>query len=259
MINTEGEAQVDPKTEGLWRSVLTVGHRHNLAFLPGGSRCSGCHIPMKGPSGAFINVVSGRRKSRKNPSFCNYCDDHLPLGGAEVDVAVVFADVRGSTGLAERLGSQAFAALLNRFYRASTTALMSREAMIDKLVGDEVMALFFPNTGADYRARAVLAAAELLKGLGYGTPQGGIIPVGVGVNAGPAFCGRIGTGEVHDFTALGDTINTGARLQGHAEPGQIVIPEELYPAVAKVFPDAEARTLSIRGREMPFAARILKL
>jgi adenylate cyclase len=259
VIRTEGVAQIDPKTEVIWRSVLVEGHHHSLAFLPGGARCTGCRIPLKGVGGAILNAVAGRRQSRKNPSFCNYCDDHLPLGGAEVDVAVVFADVRGSTGLAERLGAQEFAGLLNRFYLASTSALMSRQAMIDKLVGDEVMALFFPNTGADYRARAVLAAVDLLRGLGYGTPRGGVIPVGVGVNAGPAFCGRIGTGDVHDFTALGDTINTGARLQSHAQPGEIVIPEELYAGVAAAFPNAEARTLTIRGREVPFAARVLKV
>jgi adenylate cyclase len=136
---------------------------------------------------------------------------------------------------------------------------MSREGMIDKLVGDEVMALFFPNIGPDYRARAVLSAVELLRRLGYRDGVPGVIPVGVGVNAGPAFCGRIGTGDVHDFTALGDTINTGARLQGLAQPGEIVIPEELYGSVQAAFPGAEARTLTIRGREVPFAARILKV
>jgi hypothetical protein len=69
MIRTDGVAQVDPRTEALWRGVLVEGHHHSLAFLPGGSRCSGCHVPMKGAAGALINVVTGRRPSRKNPSF----------------------------------------------------------------------------------------------------------------------------------------------------------------------------------------------
>ncbi len=77
----------------------------------------------------------------------------MPRGGAEVDIAVLFADVRGSTGLGERMGATAFAALLYRFYRTATDGLLAHNAVIDKMVGDEVMALFFPlppdrNTGA---------------------------------------------------------------------------------------------------------------
>jgi adenylate cyclase len=77
------------------------------------------------------------------------------------------------------------------------------------------------------------------------------------VNAGTAFCGRIGSGDIHDFTALGDTVNTAARLQAAAKAGEIVIAEELYQAVAAEFPESERRTLDIRGREARFEARVL--
>ena len=249
--------EVDPKIEGIWRETLEKGHRHRLSVLPGAPRCLGCRIPMKGLGGAIVGLATGRRQSRKNPNCCNYCDDHLPQGGAEVDIAVVFADVRGSTGLAERMGPKAFAELLNRFYGAAMQALLPLEATIDKLVGDEVMALFFPNIGPHYRANAVLAALQLQRLLGCGSAAGPWIPVGIGVNAGTAFCGRIGSGDIHDFTALGDTVNTGARLQAAAKAGEIVIAEELYEAVAAQFPRAEKRTLDIRGREARFEARVL--
>jgi adenylate cyclase len=130
--------------------------------------------------------------------------------------------------------------------------------MIDKLVGDEVMALLFPNIGPHYRKDAVKAAIHLRELLGYGSPSGGWIPVGIGVNAGKAFCGRIGSSQVHDFTALGDTINTGARLQGQAQAGEIVLSEELYQEVAEDFPNAERQLIQIRGREVPFEARTLR-
>jgi len=171
-----------------------------------------------------------------------------------VDVAVLFADMRDSTSLAEKLGPKAFADLLNRFYRSAMQALIPQEATIDKLVGDEVMSLFFPNIGPDCREKAVHAAVHLQRLLGHDPALVGRIPVGIGVNAGTAFCGRIGSGNVHDFTAM----NTGARLQSAAKAGEIVIAEELYNAVAADFPESERRTLDIRGREAQFAARVLK-
>ena len=258
MEHTGTAAGNDPAVEALWRQVLTEGHHHRLAFLPGNTRCTGCNVAMKGLGGRIVQLA-GIRQSRKNPNFCNLCEDALPHGGAEVDVAVLFADVRGSTSLAERLGPSAFASLLNRFYHAASLALLPFNAVIDKMVGDEVVALFFPNMGPDYRGNAARAAVQLLRNLGYGSPGGGWIPVGVGVNAGVAFCGRIGDGEVHDFTALGDTINTGARLQSEAHAGEIVMSEGVFAEIAEEHPGLERTTLDLRGREARFEGRLLKL
>ena len=95
----------------------------------------------------------------------------LMVGGAEVDIAVLFADVRGSTALGEQLGPQAFAATLNRFYHAATEALTQHDAIVDKLIGDEVMALFIPGVcGPEYRRHAAEAALALLHAVGYGEP-----------------------------------------------------------------------------------------
>jgi class 3 adenylate cyclase len=259
MAETPGGVKVDPQFEAVWRDVLTHGHRHRLSFLPGTMRCTGCNVAMKGIGGRIVQATSGIRQSRKNPNFCNLCDDALPQGGAEVDIAVLFADVRGSTGLAEKLGPSAFAALLNRFYDAASQALLPLNAMIDKMVGDEVVGIFFPNTGPGYRANAVHAAVRLLRLVGFGSPAGGWIPVGIGVNAGVAFAGRIGAGEVHDFTALGDTVNTGARMQAQALAGEIVMSQELYLEVEQEYPGLERRTFDIRGREAKLDGRVLKL
>ncbi len=122
-----------------------------------------------------------------------------------------------------------------------------------------MVAIFFPNTGPRYRANAVHAAVQLLRLAGYGSGAGGWIPVGIGVNAGTAFCGRVGVGEVHDFTALGDAMNTGARLQAQAQAGEVVMSEELYLEVQPEFPGLESRTLQLRGREAAFHGRVLKL
>ena len=170
---------------------------------------------------------------------------------------MLFADVRGSTQLGERMGASAFAAMLNRFYETATHALLDHNAIIDKMVGDEVMALFILGpTGPGYRSAAVLSAVDLIRAMGYGAGEPWL-PIGIGVHAGLAYVGRIGTSEINDFTALGDTVNTAARLQAEAQPGEVIISEELYADVASRFPDLERRSLEVKGKAEPIAVRVL--
>lgn len=181
----------------------------------------------------------------------------LPPGGADVDIAVLFADVRGSTNLGERLGDVAFAALMNQFYRVATEVLLSFEATIDKLVGDEVMALFIPGfSGLQYRRLALRAAEHLVQAMGYGEPGGPWLPLGVGVHGGLAFVGSFGSSGVTDFTALGDTVNIAARLRAEAAAGEIVVSEALYHAAGG--DAAERRTLLVRGKTEPLEVRIMR-
>lgn len=176
-----------------------------------------------------------------------------------MDIAVLFADVRGSTGLGERLPPSAFAALMNRFYHTATEVLLAHDAVIDKLVGDEVMALFIPGfCGPEYRRIAAQAGEGLVKAMGYGGPSEPWLPLGVGVHAGLAFVGNVGGAGVTDFTALGDTVNTAARLQGEAREGEVVLSETIYQAAAESYPDLEQRVLTLRGRAEPLAVRVLR-
>lgn len=177
-----------------------------------------------------------------------------------MDIAILFADVRGSTGLGERLGPSAYAALLNRFYKVATGVLIAHDAIIDKMIGDEVMALFIPGfCGFEYRRSAVQASEALVRAMGYGGTGEPWLPVGVGVHAGLAFVGNVGGAGVTDFTALGDTVNTAARLQGEAAAGEVVLSETVYQEVAERFPDLEQRVVTLRGRQEPLAVRILRL
>ena len=251
--------EIDPQIEAMWREVLTTGHRSRWAAIPSSPRCTGCHKPFGGIGGVLTGLL-GTRPSRKNPNWCNYCDDMMPRGGAEIDIALLFADVRGSTGLGEHLGASAFAALLNRFYKTATDVLLTHDAMIDKMVGDEVMAIFYPGVcGPGYRSIAVHTAEEMLRAMGFGRKGEPWLPLGVGVHAGPAFMGKIGTEGVHDFTALGDTVNTASRLQALAEAGEVVLSEEVYGSVSGEYPNLEQRTLTLRGREEPVAVRVLRV
>jgi adenylate cyclase len=248
----------DPLSEE-WRNLLTVGHaplvraRHIWRYLPSAPRCKVCNNPFGGVGGRLAGLV-GFKPSRKNPNLCARCCEGLPAGGAEVDVAILFADVRGSTKLGEQRSAGEFAELLNRFYSVATEVLVRNDAVIDKLIGDEVMALFVEGiTGADYRRRAAQAGLALLRSVGYGEGGSPWIQVGAAVNAGVAYVGNVGSAVV-DFTALGDPVNVTARMQASAGAGELLV----RAGVADdLFPDAARRVLELRGREEPVEALVL--
>src|SRR6202011_5737235 len=172
--STVGPAGRRRQPEEQWHKLLTDGHgslvraRHVFRYLPSAPRCKVCNNPFGGVAGHML-AAAGFRPSRKNPNLCTRCCDALPPGGTEVDIAVLFADVRGSTALGERTPAADFATLLDRFYAAATQTLLWRDAVIDKLIGDEVMAFFVRGiSGPDYRHQAVRAGLELLSAVGYG-------------------------------------------------------------------------------------------
>lgn len=244
----------DASPEQQWHTLLVEGHRPSLMahrvmrLLPSAPRCKVCFSPFAGWGGRLAGVA-GFKPSRKNPNLCERCCESLPPGGAEVDIAVLFADVRGSTAIGEREGPAAFAKLMNRFYKVATDVLVRHDAVIDKLIGDEVMALFIPGVAGDrYRARAVEAALDLQRELGAGSGDGAWLDVAVAVNAGVAYVGNVGD-TVVDFTALGDPVNVAARMQSQAEAGEVLVAEDVDPGVATSFPHATRRALDLRGHE----------
>lgn len=256
------QPKTTPADDALWHKLLVEGHKPILLahrffrYLPGPPRCKLCHNPFGGIGGKLVGLF-GFYRSRKNPNLCARCCDALPEGGAELDIAVLFADVRGSTALGEQLGPQAFAAKLNRFYHAATEVLIRHDAIIDKLIGDEVMALFIPGVcGTEYLRHAAEAAVALLRAVGYGEPGGPWIPIGAAVNSGLTYVGNVGGQGVVDFTALGDSVNTAARLASSAGAGEALLSESVYAAVAAQFPALERRALALRGKEAPFAVRV---
>jgi adenylate cyclase len=180
----------------------------------------------------------------------------MPPGGLELEIAVVFADIRGSTTLCETVGTTRFAELVNGFYRRATECLVSHDAIVDKLIGDEVMALFIPGiAGVDYRHKAALAAIELVKTMA----DEPALPVGAAVNSGIAYVGNVGTGRVVDFTALGDPVNTASRLQSQAAPGEVIMSDEIFGTVRNEYPDAPQRQVEVRGRKVPASIRVIAL
>jgi adenylate cyclase len=244
-----------------WHRLLTEGHRPlriaHLLFrhLPSPPRCKVCYNPFGGIGGKLVGLL-GFVRSRKNPNLCARCCDMLPSGGSELDIAVLFADVRGSTSMAERLGPGAYAAVMNEFYRAATDVLVRHDAIIDKLIGDEVMALFIPGIcGPLYRRRGAEAALALLDAVARHRAAEPI-SIGVAVSSGLAYVGNVGGEGVIDFTALGDTVNTASRLASCAASGEALLGESVYAAVASAWPGLEIRTLALRGKTAPVSVHV---
>ena len=174
---------------------------------------------------------------------------------------MLFADVRGSTALAEQMSTAAFTALMNRFYTVVTKVLTKANGFVDKLVGDEVIGLFFPGfVGPDHADVAVQTGRELLRATGHSGSGSPWLPVGVGIHTGTAFAGAVGTaGGITDFTALGDAVNTAARLVSKAEQGEIVMSESTYTAADLQWSNLEQRRLELKGKEEPVEARVLRI
>jgi adenylate cyclase len=152
------------------------------------------------------------------------------------------------------------AGLLNRFYESAST-ILRRSAIIDKLVGDEVMALYIPRlfTGEGWEDDMLRDARDLLTAVGYGSASEPWLRVGIGLDIGRAYVGNVGAGDVKDFTALGDVVNTAARLQSSAAAGQIVISERVCERLSDGLADAVANSLELKGKSELEAVRIVDL
>ncbi len=181
--------------------------------------------------------------------------ERAPEGGAVIPVAVLFADVRGYTTIAERITSAEATALLNRFYETASRALLAHHAVLGQIAGDEVMGIFVPGfAGRGYVADAVEGGRALLNAVGYGSLEGNWLDVGVGICVGEEYVGNVGGGGFKDFTALGDVTNTAARLQAVAGGGDIVLSAETFRTVIDANPEAKRETLTLRGKRDPVEA-----
>jgi adenylate cyclase len=254
-----------PMAEADWRRKLDgsdQGLRPRRRFwrsLPTAPRCKLCLRPFAGPGGAVMRMV-GLGPWEKNPKYCRGCYQSIDAnhGGAEVELSMLFADVRGSTGLAEGMSPRDFSGLLNRFYEVAARILVDREAIVDKFVGDEVVGLFVPGmTGLDHAARAVDAALAMLHATGHGSAEDPWVPIGAGVHTGVAFVGSVGEGGVTDFTALGDAVNTTARLASAAAGGEVLVTSAAAEA-ARISARHERRHLELRGRREPVDVVVLR-
>ncbi len=164
-------------------------------------------------------------------------DFSVKLGGENRDIAVLFVDIRGFTTMSEVLSPEQVVEILNHYLNLTTNAIFKNKGTLDKFVGDATMAVFnSPFDLEDYEYHAVCAAMDIVEG-GKALEKeliekyGRSVGFGVGVNCGPAVVGNIGCEFRMDFTAIGDTVNTAARLESNAVKGQVLISQEVYDRV----------------------------
>ncbi len=148
---------------------------------------------------------------------------------------------------------------MQRFYHASNGVFIESDAFLDKPVGDEVIALYFPLWGVDHAAKALRAARGLLAKTGYGSRNGAWIPIGAGVHTGLAYVGTVGLEgrDGYDVTALGDAVNVTARLASLAQAGEVLVSEDAHAASGLDLDDLEHRVLELKGRSVPLEVRVL--
>ncbi len=246
-----GENQVSDQ----WRRLLTgedptlLRVRRMWRHIPSAPRCKVCASPFHGAGGALARMV-WHGPLKNNPLLCKACFGQLSRfpGGAEIEISVVFADVRGSTGLAERISAADYRGLIQDYYRLAASAIDSNDGIIDKFLGDGIMALFIPViAGENHAARAIAAGRSILGAIDRsGLGKKGLM-IGAGVHSGLAFVGVVGSDEKVDFTALGDTVNIAARLGGLAGPGELLVSRETWDRAGLGSPIAE-REVDIAGR-----------
>jgi adenylate cyclase len=242
-----------------------VWHLHDKGFggmtaalfrtLPSSPRCSVCGAPFAGP-GRLIAGPLGYRPSRKNPNVCRTCVEFSPPGGMTQHIGVLFADLRGFTARFDGADPREASDLLRRFYRVAEDVLFP-DAVIDKLIGDEVMALYLPDIRPKMSREDVPSvmfehACELLRSVGYGSGSEPFVEMGIGLDVGEAFVGNIGQRALYDFTAVGDVVNTASRLQGQAAGGEVVLSERVAEGLPT--PVGTRAELELKGKREPQTA-----
>jgi adenylate cyclase len=244
--------------EEMWQEVLTGNSRglqrmrSIMGAIPAGPRCKLCAAPFGRPGRTFLKLI-GASPSPLNRRLCKLCIKHLheEPGGTELEVTIFFADVRGSTALAEQMAPHEYSQLIARFYGTAAKSVDEFDGIVDKFVGDAAVALFIPGfAGEQHAAQAIAAGRDLLERTGNGDAEPWI-PIGIGVHTGVSFVGTVGEGDAVDFTALGDTVNAASRIAGMAAAGELLVSEMSAQAAGLDTAGLERRTLDLRGREQP--------
>lgn len=268
-MNPEPRA-LDSPADQHWHKFLTTGvndwekrGRRWFARLPDNPRCKACNAPFEGIGAPLVRILLDKRQSSMDPRYCNHCEKFMweNPGGSEINITMLKADVRGSTAMAEKLPPAEFRKIINRFYQETTDILLDTGALIDRLIGDEVVGIFVPGiAGPEHARRAVEAAKELLRVTGHADREGPWIPVGAGVHTGVSYVGTVGSkGGAMDLTALGDVPNVAARLASLADAGEVVVSGAVAEAADLDVDPTQSRSRALKGREKPVVTNVLRV
>jgi adenylate cyclase len=252
-----GEWRVPPPPEIVRKLAIK---QKIYSVLPSNPHCLECGVPMAGVGGFLLRPL-GSAPATFSSKFCSDCEKFARKyeSGAEVVLTMLFADVRGSTPLAESTPTREFKSLIQRFYKETSHVLVHFNSMVNRLMGDQVSALFVPHfAGNDHAKVAIEAAQEVLKVTGHGRPEGPWIPVGVGVHTGLAYVGAVGAADgVNEIAVLGSAANLCARLSSLAATGEILVSREAADSAGLDQNGYENRTLDLKGISHPVEVTVL--
>jgi len=233
--------------------------------------CQGCweqmHVPIaiRGPF-SFLFKPFGIKKSQMHPNLCTICESMftkvMKKKQVSITTTILFADIRGYTDLSQHMEALKVNELLHFFYDQCSAAVWENEGIINKFIGDAVLAIFnFPLVREDHVRNAVKAAVQLQKNceslkekIGIGKEDS--LGVGIGIHTGESYMGEVGT-SYKDFTAIGSVVNLASRLQGAAAAGEILISDDVFKQVKDQFPNARNKTLTLKGINNPVNSFVL--
>jgi adenylate cyclase len=178
----------------------------------------------------------------------------IKLGGEQREVSALFADIRGFTAMSEKLNPSQVVGILNQYLDGMTKVVFKYGGTLDKFTGDGMMVFFnAPSLQDDHAQRAVRAAVEMqeqAQRTGKARQESEwAVEYGIGITTGEAVVGNIGSADRHDYTAIGDTVNLAARLEGKAERGQILISEHTYQQAQDIIEARPLEPIKVKGRE----------
>jgi adenylate cyclase len=267
-----------PPTAGanahVWRAIFHEGHpdlkrlQSRWGKFPSPPHCVLCYAPFGGVGGALM-WLTGRRPNGRNPRYCNKCDEYLRdyPGGAYAEVSMLYADIRGSTALAERMSGAEYSKLVNGFYNAVARALIETDGFVFERQGDAVFGVYPRGfCGKEHASKAIEGARRLLTDIRPRTPDGSLLPFGMGVHSGEVFIATMGGGDegkddhtARDIGMPGDKTTVAARLSKVARGGEALITDAAYQASDRSLANAERRPqLKLEGRSEPVDVWVLR-
>lgn len=225
--------------------------------------CKGCWqhmgvpIPIRGPLSIPLRML-GIKISRMNPNLCTICETMFTKVKRRKQIpasaTVLFADLRGYTSLSQNAASEDVAEMLHRFTDECAAAIWERDGIVNKFIGDSLLAIFnFPIMRDDHVQQAVLAAQDMQRRWqarhNLVVARGGFSTgLGIGVHTGTASIGEIGTAFA-DFTIIGPVVNMASRIQQEAKAGEILVSRDVFQHVETMA--SQARACQFKGFEAP--------
>ena len=223
--------------------------------------CKGCWqtmrvpIALRGPLSVPFRIA-GLRPSRMNPNTCTLCElmfkRVMKATKITIDATILFADLRAYTRLSQSMSAASMGGMLDDFYDECAAAIWAHDGLLNKTIGDAVMAVFnFPIRQVDHARQALLAAHDIQRRIKARKEEAGLdFGVGIGIHCGELSFGEFGRSH-RDLTAIGTVVNTASRVQGVAEAGEILVTEAMRARVGDALPDDVGRSCELKGFDSP--------